>query len=245
MKEPRTKGAEPEQQDHSANYLFLIIGTPSAAFPIAASAMFESHGLPVPLVRIGTGVAGLILQTIPFMLLGAMMSAAVSTFVSAGFPSRHMPKSLAGGRAIAIPRSSHKPGGAAQPHGLNAAKKTITISDDEFGSWFEQIDHNPQQYVGYHVQVTGFVSKSRTFGTNEFEAPLQFMSCCILDMTPFGFMAISGKADALHNHDWVTIDAVIAQGTYGSTGHERQGLVLQVQSVAKTQTAPTVYFYWQ
>lgn len=71
------------------------------------------------------------------------------------------------------------------------------------------------------------------------------MSCCILDMTPFGFMASSGKADALHNHDWVTIDAVIAQGTYESTGHERQGLVLQVQSVAETQTAPTGYFYWR
>ena len=44
------------------------------AFLIAASAMFESRGLPIPLVRIGTGAAGLILQTIPFMLVGAMMS---------------------------------------------------------------------------------------------------------------------------------------------------------------------------
>ena len=57
-----------------AHYLFLIIGTPLVAFLIAASAMFESRGLPIPLVRIGTGAAGLILQTIPFMLVGAMMS---------------------------------------------------------------------------------------------------------------------------------------------------------------------------
>ena len=48
---------------------FLIIGTPLVAFLIAASAMFESRGLPIPLVRIGTGAAGLILQTIPFMLV--------------------------------------------------------------------------------------------------------------------------------------------------------------------------------
>ena len=61
-------------RDHSAHYLFLIIGTPLVAFLIAASAMFESRGLPIPLVRIGTGAAGLILQTIPFMLVGAMMS---------------------------------------------------------------------------------------------------------------------------------------------------------------------------
>ncbi len=72
------------------------------AFLIAASAMFESRGLPIPLVRIGTGAAGLILQTIPFMLVGAMMSAAVSTFVSADALERHVPKSLAGGLAMAM-----------------------------------------------------------------------------------------------------------------------------------------------
>ena len=93
-------------RDHSAHYLFLIIGTPLVAFLIAASAMFESRGLPIPLVRIGTGAAGLILQTIPFMLVGAMMSAAVSTFVSADALERHVPKSLAGGLAMAMVRGS-------------------------------------------------------------------------------------------------------------------------------------------
>ena len=151
----------------------------------------------------------------------------------------------AGGRAIVIPRSSHKPDGVSQLHGLDTTNKTLTISDDEFGSWFEQIDHNPQRYVGYHVQVTGFVSKSRTFGADEFELSRQFMSCCILDMTPFGFIASSGKAGTPHNHDWVTVDAVIKQGAYGSAGHERQGLILQVRSASKAAAAPTGYFYWQ
>ncbi|AHJ18985.1 putative membrane spanning protein [Bifidobacterium breve JCM 7019] len=91
-----------DERDHSAHYLFLIIGAPLVAFLIAASSMFESHGLPIPLVRIGTGVSGLILQTIPFMLSAAMMSAAVSTFVSADALDRHMPRSLAGGLAMAI-----------------------------------------------------------------------------------------------------------------------------------------------
>ena len=105
MKEPRTQRTEQvntAQQDHSANYLFLIIGTPLVAFLIAASAMLESRGFPVPLVRIGTGAAGLILQAIPFMLLGAMMSAVVSTFVSTDSLARHIPKSLAGGLAAAL-----------------------------------------------------------------------------------------------------------------------------------------------
>ena len=73
------------------------------AFLIAASAMFESRGLPIPLRCVSAPApAGLILQTIPFMLVGAMMSAAVSTFVSADALERHVPKSLAGGLAMAM-----------------------------------------------------------------------------------------------------------------------------------------------
>ena len=48
--------------DHSAHYLFLIVGAPLAAFLIAASRAFETHGLTIPLVRITTGIAGLMLQ---------------------------------------------------------------------------------------------------------------------------------------------------------------------------------------
>ena len=86
--------------DHSAHYLFLIVGAPLAAFLIAASRAFETHGLTIPLVRITTGIAGLMLQAIPFMMLGALMSAAVTTFVSESLIRRHIPHSTFGGLAI-------------------------------------------------------------------------------------------------------------------------------------------------
>ena len=88
--------------DASAQYLFLIIGIPVVAFLIAASAAFEAHGLSIPLVRIGTGVAGLMLQATPFMLLGALMSAAVATFIPDDYLARHAPKSLIGGLTTAL-----------------------------------------------------------------------------------------------------------------------------------------------
>ena len=86
----------------SANYLFLVIGTPLVAFLIAASQALESRGLRVPLVRIGTSVAGLMLQAVPFMLLGAMMSAAVATLVTTSFLERHLPRTAIGGFALAL-----------------------------------------------------------------------------------------------------------------------------------------------
>ncbi len=88
-------------RDHSAHYLFLIIGTPLVAFLIAASAMFESRGLPIPLVRIGTGAAGLICRR--------SVHAGGRDDVGSGQHIRQrrcvgaaLPKSLAGGLAMAM-----------------------------------------------------------------------------------------------------------------------------------------------
>ena len=63
---------------------------PREGFRLDTLSMGMSHDLEAAvaegatLVRIGTGAAGLILQTIPFMLVGAMMSAAVSGLRSNG-----------------------------------------------------------------------------------------------------------------------------------------------------------------
>lgn len=150
----------------------------------------------------------------------------------------------ASGRAIAIARSAYSSNGARHLQGLDVRHRTIDIGNDEFGAWFEHIDHNPQRYAGYRIHLTGFVSTSTTYGGHEFQISRQFMSCCILDMTPFGFMAVSkGKTPA--EHQWVTVEARLEQGTYGASGYERQGLMLHVISLRQATNAPTGYFYWQ
>ncbi|WP_051913489.1 permease [Bifidobacterium minimum] len=70
----------------------LIIGVPCAAFIIAvAPAMQERHpGFPLNgLIR---GMAGLIIQALPFVLLGVVVSAAVETWVDADMIAKHLPR---------------------------------------------------------------------------------------------------------------------------------------------------------
>lgn len=92
---------------------------------------------------------------------------------------------------------------------------------------------------------TGFVYKPSTLGAHEFELSRQFMSCCILDMTPFGFTTHYAKTAHLQEHDWVSVDATLVQGTYGIAGHTRQGPMLKITSLHTAKAAPTGYFYWQ
>ena len=141
----------------------------------------------------------------------------------------------AGGRAIAIDYSS----GQTKLAGLDEA---ISISNDNFGAWYQVIDHNPQQYAGYTLKVTGFVSKPSTLGPSQLLVSRQFMSCCILDMTPFGFTASYDGKQQLHEHDWVQVSGMLQTGTIGDSGHTHQGLILQVDHIT-TAEAPTGYFY--
>ena len=144
----------------------------------------------------------------------------------------------AGGRAIAIDYSN----GEQRLAGLDAATKTITIANDDFGAWYQVIDHNPERYRGYTVKLTGFVSKPHTLGAGQLQVSRQLMSCCILDMTPFGFTSEYSGASKLHEHDWVQVTATLSSGTIGRSGYSHQGWMLKVNQVSQT-SAPTGYFY--
>ncbi|WP_300765711.1 TIGR03943 family protein [uncultured Bifidobacterium sp.] len=149
----------------------------------------------------------------------------------------------AGGRAIAITTTSGK-----GLHGLDRTSRHITISNDEFADWYQTIDHNPSTYVGYTVTVTGFVSRddtsdaSESTSSTEFGLSRQFMSCCILDMTPIGFTSSWSSAATLRNYRWISVTGTLTEQQIGRVGHRHQGVVLAVSSVSSAQ-APTGYFY--
>lgn len=85
----------------SSNYLFLIIGIPVIAFVIKAAPALQARSH-VPLMNIANGATGLLLQAVPFVLIGVLVSAAVETWVSADFIERHFPRSTVAGFAVAL-----------------------------------------------------------------------------------------------------------------------------------------------
>lgn len=94
--------ASQEKPPTSAHYLFLIAGVPFAALIIAMAPALQAR---YPWFLIDTtvrGVAGLLLQAIPFTLIGVLVSAAVETWVTADFIEKHAPKSIANGFLAAI-----------------------------------------------------------------------------------------------------------------------------------------------
>ena len=90
------------QKTGSAHYLYVIIGMPIIAIFIAMAPALQAR---FPWFTISTtirGISGLLLQAVPFTLIGVLVSAAVETFVTAQFVEKHMPKSTSDGFLVAI-----------------------------------------------------------------------------------------------------------------------------------------------
>ena len=154
---------------------------------------------------------------------------------SAGFDE------YASGRAIAI--ASNRKNNKKTLSGLDVANKKIIISDDDFGNWYDEIDHNLEKYKGYEIVVKGFISRENTLSKNQVRISRQFMSCCILDMSPFGFVADFSKNLRFKNHQWVIVKANISLGNIGVSGYSHKGVVLKVESIKEISKAPSGYFY--
>lgn len=166
----------------------------------------------------------------------------------------------AGGKAIEIVksgRSKPQPRRDGQPRsllrGLDASRRTIRMSEEDFGAWFDEIDHHPERYEGFRVEVAGYISHATTLAPGQFRIARQLMSCCVLDMSPFGFVATYDRKDAtasrsndkqkmLQEHQWVQVTARIHIGEVGSAGHTYRSPVLHIEHMSLSK--PMVgYFY--
>lgn len=94
--------ASKAKQANSANYLFLIIGIPFISLIIAMFPALQARNPWLPVNTVIRGVSGLLLQAVPFTLIGVLVSAAVETWVTEDFIEKHAPKSIANGFLAAI-----------------------------------------------------------------------------------------------------------------------------------------------
>lgn len=97
--------------------------------------------------------------------------------------------------------------------GLDAANKTISVSNDEFYSWIVEIYTNLDKYEGYTITVTGFVFKDPKY-KNEFVPARLAMTCCTADLTPLGMVCKYDKVAELKANSWVTVEGVLHKGQY-------------------------------
>jgi putative membrane protein len=99
--------------------------------------------------------------------------------------------------------------------GLDAAAKTITVSNDDFYPWLEEIYLHLDQYEGYQISMTGFVYKDpEVFEADEFVLARLGMTCCVADLVPCGMINRYDHTAQLQADSWITVNGSITKGTY-------------------------------
>jgi putative membrane protein len=146
---------------------------------------------------------------------------------------------FAGSRAIAIRTTDS----STSLPGLDVSRKAITISNDDYGFWYNRIDKNADAYIGYTITLTGQVSTNPSLGKGQYIAGRTLMTCCVLDMTPFGFTVQSSGQSAPQTDGWVKVTGTLERGRIGSSAQGYEGLILNASSMSTADSA-TGYFYY-
>lgn len=93
------------------------------------------------------------------------------------------------------------------PFDLNAP--VVTIEDDDFALWFQDINEEPKKYNGKTVQFKAQVARLRK-ERDGFFAPGRFvMRCCVEDIEFMGLPCKYPDAASLKVRQWVTVKATV------------------------------------
>jgi putative membrane protein len=69
------------------------------------------------------------------------------------------------------------------------------------------------------------------------------MTCCVLDMTAFGFTVDASDGTIPKTDSWVQVTGTLERGRIGSASQGYEGLILKASSVGGADSA-TGYFYY-
>ncbi|MCI1935593.1 MAG: TIGR03943 family protein [Bifidobacteriaceae bacterium] len=125
--------------------------------------------------------------------------------------------------------------------GLDSAKKTITIDNENFGSWYDLLQAQPTRFSGYTVTLTGFVHRvPTTLGKNQFIVSRPLMTCCIEDISAFGLVSEYAGQATLGENTWINASGKLTTTTSKVTGATTPLLKITHE---KTALQVTGYFY--
>ena len=98
---------------------------------------------------------------------------------------------------------------------LVITKNTITLDNENYYAWFNELTMHPQKYKGTSIKMTGYVFKSgQDFKHNEFVVGQNLMWCCAADLQLVGFLCQYDKTPQLKENSWITVTGKLDTAVY-------------------------------
>lgn len=122
---------------------------------------------------------------------------------------------------------------------LEISENTINITASNFVFSLCEILDDPDKYIGYDVNITGFVYKDDGFKENEFVIGRYIMVCCAADMQVTGIICTSNEAKNYDNDTWIKIKGKLTKEKY----KDIEQVVIAVYNIEEDKNPDTSYVY--
>ncbi len=128
-------------------------------------------------------------------------------------------------------------------HGYDAARRTLTVPEDETYFWLTEIYTDPTPFLGFTVTTVGKVLKtSGRLAADCFSPVRELMTCCVADTYPIGFKCQYDQTQALAEGEWLSVTGTLAMAAADDGTQELRILVDRVNECAPPEE-PYVYAY--
>lgn len=92
---------------------------------------------------------------------------------------------------------------------LEEVDGVIIIERDNYVSSLDEIMNNPEKYNGRKVEISGFVYKDSSAGSNEFILARYMMVCCAADLQIAGIKCREDSENKIDIDTWVRVNGTI------------------------------------
>lgn len=120
------------------------------------------------------------------------------------------------------------------------ANGLITISDEQYSVWYQDINRDMKSYAGKTLKFKGQVFRMKGFATNEIVPVRYAMVCCTADLQPCGILCRGNGVSAYKNDDWVMITGKIKIETYMNQTMP----ICYISKIERAEKPETAYIYF-
>lgn len=93
-------------------------------------------------------------------------------------------------------------------------RDTIRVEPLGYLELLTMLDMYKENFIGRHIEISGFVYREDDMGANEFVVSRMAMQCCSADATPYGFLVQSSMGPTLENDTWISMTGTLSTSAY-------------------------------
>lgn len=167
--------------------------------------------------------------------------------ISFGTPANMTQSAPAPSEPSAAPGSVNSPASSASSADLDPDSSlpqedsgVINISDDQFASWYQDINDDMEKYEGKTLRFKGQVFRMDGFAKNEIVPVRYAMVCCTADLQPCGILCRGDDVSPYKDSDWVWVTGQVKIETY----MDQTMPVCYVTKIEKAEKAKSAYIYF-